>query len=165
MSYSYLSTAWGGGGDTGSVTGDWGQSFSWTVSTEVQEARRHVTDVVEDLFEHPQHRSRQSICTETLSHIIQALPMHSIIIEEMCDDAPHCTICLVKLVLGDDIRTLTCKHMFHAKCVDTWLIVEKTCPSCRFNVVDGCYPQADNSAMDVVVVKEEKGHDTKTLNF
>lgn len=44
----------------------------------------------------------------------------------------ECAICLVEYVKGDEIRVLpNCGHRFHLQCVDTWLVSNSSCPSCR----------------------------------
>ena len=48
-----------------------------------------------------------------------------------------CPICLSNFEPDDDVRLLPCSHHFHQECVDEWLAVNSTCPSCRGNVVDG----------------------------
>jgi hypothetical protein len=35
---------------------------------------------------------------------------------------------------GDELRTLPCFHLFHAKCVDQWLKQNSICPICRHKI-------------------------------
>lgn len=43
-----------------------------------------------------------------------------------------CSICLADYKQSDVIRLLPeCGHLFHVKCIDTWLKVHPTCPMCR----------------------------------
>ncbi|KAL8210589.1 hypothetical protein R6Q57_005026 [Mikania cordata] len=43
-----------------------------------------------------------------------------------------CSICLADYNPADFIRLLPeCGHLFHCKCIDTWLKVHPTCPVCR----------------------------------
>lgn len=45
---------------------------------------------------------------------------------------PECGICLAEYVSGEMVRLLSCRHHFHAKCVDRWLQQYlKHCPFCR----------------------------------
>jgi len=44
---------------------------------------------------------------------------------------PSCPICLTDFKPEDGLRVLPCEHYFHKECVDGWLAVNKTCPSCR----------------------------------
>jgi hypothetical protein len=50
----------------------------------------------------------------------------------------ECYICLDTYEDGDHMRRLPCKHEFHSKCVDRWLLeVHRTCPCCRADVCLG----------------------------
>mmetsp|Transcript_1471 Transcript_1471/g.2106 ORF Transcript_1471/g.2106 Transcript_1471/m.2106 type:complete len:263 (-) Transcript_1471:222-1010(-) len=42
-----------------------------------------------------------------------------------------CGVCLEDFCEGDSIRELPCFHVFHAKCVDPWLLKNTTCPFCK----------------------------------
>ncbi|CAN0871659.1 E3 ubiquitin-protein ligase RING1-like [Linum grandiflorum] len=46
-----------------------------------------------------------------------------------------CTICLGEMGGGRVIK-LECKHVFHQSCLINWLKTSKTCPLCRFQVLD-----------------------------
>ncbi|THH19215.1 hypothetical protein EW146_g1908 [Bondarzewia mesenterica] len=44
----------------------------------------------------------------------------------------RCLICLEDYVPEDDLRLLTCRHLFHKNCVDRWLETGRNnCPACR----------------------------------
>ncbi|KAI8806035.1 hypothetical protein BJ742DRAFT_818177, partial [Cladochytrium replicatum] len=43
-----------------------------------------------------------------------------------------CAICIEPFVEGEELRELPCTHLFHIKCVDTWLTSRSAlCPLCR----------------------------------
>lgn len=42
-----------------------------------------------------------------------------------------CSICLEEFVTDDGVRTLPCLHIFHLRCVDTWLSTNASCPVCK----------------------------------
>jgi hypothetical protein len=49
--------------------------------------------------------------------------------EMWCDK--ECGICLENFKKNEYVRTLSCSHYFHKKCVDKWFKNTMTCPSCR----------------------------------
>ncbi|KAH3708122.1 E3 ubiquitin-protein ligase RNF103-like [Dreissena polymorpha] len=45
----------------------------------------------------------------------------------------HCVICLEAYQAGSQLRGLPCRHVFHDKCILTWLLRDNHfCPTCRF---------------------------------
>lgn len=42
-----------------------------------------------------------------------------------------CVVCQYDFTEGDNITELSCGHVFHSDCVDTWLTKNKTCPLCQ----------------------------------
>jgi hypothetical protein len=48
--------------------------------------------------------------------------------------APPCAICLDAIAVGNVIRSLPCRHSFHAACIDEWLDGSKNCPMCKADV-------------------------------
>jgi Ring finger domain len=42
----------------------------------------------------------------------------------------NCSICLCNFENNQQMKTLPCKHVFHPKCVDAWLIEHLSCPLC-----------------------------------
>ncbi|CAN6225165.1 unnamed protein product [Urochloa humidicola] len=46
--------------------------------------------------------------------------------------AGDCTVCLSAIVEGERVRTLACRHAFHAACLDGWFDQSSlSCPLCR----------------------------------
>ncbi|KAI0494472.1 hypothetical protein KFK09_024610 [Dendrobium nobile] len=44
----------------------------------------------------------------------------------------ECSICLNQIEPGERVRLLpNCGHCFHVQCVDRWLAVRSSCPTCR----------------------------------
>tara|TARA_Y100000589_G_scaffold181492_1_gene171823 strand:- start:466 stop:1086 length:621 start_codon:yes stop_codon:yes gene_type:complete len=55
----------------------------------------------------------------------------------------HCSICFQPFIEGEFKRTLSeCKHTFHKKCVDKWLVKSKnmSCPICRHSYFKNVIP-------------------------
>ncbi|KAI3899321.1 hypothetical protein MKW92_003767 [Papaver armeniacum] len=52
------------------------------------------------------------------------------------EPAQDCIVCLEVFIKGETCRSLQgCNHVFHASCVDSWLIQVPSCPLCRQIVV------------------------------
>ncbi|CAH0479992.1 unnamed protein product [Peronospora belbahrii] len=47
-----------------------------------------------------------------------------------------CCICLNAYEASQSLRVLPCAHHFHKECVDEWLLVNSTCPTCRKSMFD-----------------------------
>ncbi|KAG9133529.1 hypothetical protein Leryth_019438 [Lithospermum erythrorhizon] len=45
----------------------------------------------------------------------------------------ECSVCLCEIEEGDEVRELSCDHLFHRECLDKWIIGygNITCPLCR----------------------------------
>ena len=68
---------------------------------------------------------------------ISSLPEIVIAQEHLCDGETSCPVCLSDLAVGESGRMLRCKHLFHKSCIDEWLVVNATCPTCRAPVIEG----------------------------
>ncbi|KAF0699222.1 Aste57867_10187 [Aphanomyces stellatus] len=62
-----------------------------------------------------------------------------------------CCICLNDYVPNQTLRVLHCAHHFHQDCVDEWLLVNATCPTCRKSI-DPAKADADAAATDPNVI-------------
>mmetsp|Transcript_24376 Transcript_24376/g.26645 ORF Transcript_24376/g.26645 Transcript_24376/m.26645 type:complete len:319 (-) Transcript_24376:757-1713(-) len=60
-----------------------------------------------------------------------------------------CPICLSEFVEGETARLLNCQHMFHQQCVDEWLRVNASCPTCRKRLVEGGNPTNQGSDLEM----------------
>lgn len=48
------------------------------------------------------------------------------------DDDDDCAICLGEFDDGEELRLLPgCHHGFHVQCIDVWLVMHASCPTCR----------------------------------
>jgi E3 ubiquitin-protein ligase RNF38/44 len=65
-------------------------------------------------------------------------------------DNNTCPICINEMVEGEQARSLPCKHLFHQSCVDEWLRVNASCPTCRASIYRLGSSAEDSGSADVV---------------
>ncbi|KAK1420177.1 hypothetical protein QVD17_21562 [Tagetes erecta] len=53
----------------------------------------------------------------------------------LSEEDAECCICLCSYDDGSELRELPCYHHFHTACVDKWLLINATCPLCKFNIL------------------------------
>lgn len=58
--------------------------------------------------------------------VLSSSNMASVGVEDM-----SCSICLNEMVVGESVKKVSCKHLFHQVCLDEWLLINNSCPSCR----------------------------------
>eukprot|EP00300_Choanocystis_sp_HF-7_P025591 c27589_g1_i1.p1 GENE.c27589_g1_i1~~c27589_g1_i1.p1 ORF type:complete len:600 (+),score=96.59 c27589_g1_i1:86-1801(+) len=46
-----------------------------------------------------------------------------------------CAFCMEAMAVGS-AKTLRCRHIFHSVCIQRWLAVQNSCPTCRMAVLD-----------------------------
>jgi len=51
-------------------------------------------------------------------------------------DLAECEICLEEYKNGEELKRLPCMHIFHSKCIESWLATESVCPNCRTDFCD-----------------------------
>ncbi len=74
--------------------------------------------------------------------VINMFPVHRVSSEEAMEDTqlgandqPQCNVCLGPYELGDEVRTLPCRHKYHKQCIDPWLRTNAICPICKCSVI------------------------------
>ena len=66
-----------------------------------------------------------------------------------------CSICIERIKLRSTISITNCNHIFHYKCLSTWLynnIMEPKCPNCQCNLI--------NDMNDIIFVNSKKYRNT-----
>ena len=51
------------------------------------------------------------------------------------NDDNKCVVCQYEFKNGENVTQLTCGHLFHTECVDTWLSKNKVCPMCHKEII------------------------------
>ncbi|WKX98838.1 hypothetical protein Q1695_014039 [Nippostrongylus brasiliensis] len=46
-----------------------------------------------------------------------------------------CAVCIDPYQIGDVVRTLPCRHVYHKSCIDPWLLEHRTCPMCKADIL------------------------------
>lgn len=49
----------------------------------------------------------------------------------MMEDKKFCSICFTNVQKVTQVKTLSCGHDFHMKCVWKWIVKNPSCPICR----------------------------------
>ena len=65
--------------------------------------------------------------------LINTIPT-TVITDSLSAEERSCPICLNEMEVGSEVRNLPCNHLYHKDCVDEWLRVNASCPTCRFNI-------------------------------
>lgn len=62
-------------------------------------------------------------------------PSRDVSVGSLSSSNDGCAICLEGYYAGQELREMPCHHEFHRACVDPWLINNRTCPICLYNIV------------------------------
>lgn len=56
--------------------------------------------------------------------------------QELVAASADCAVCQDKLTLGEEVRQLPCRHLFHFDCIKPWLKMHDSCPVCRLSLTN-----------------------------
>ncbi|KAJ4832461.1 hypothetical protein Tsubulata_016011 [Turnera subulata] len=45
-----------------------------------------------------------------------------------------CSVCMEDLQIGSVGKRMPCQHVYHGGCIDQWLMIKNTCPTCRYQM-------------------------------
>ena len=70
-------------------------------------------------------------------NIIETFPVSKIKdISKLTEDKKKCCICLENFKINDETINLPCIHIFHSKCIKTWMKRQDICPICKNKIID-----------------------------
>lgn len=69
-------------------------------------------------------------CERSLQDKIDELPNSKITLEHV-ENAELCSVCMENFNLDEEVKKLSCSHLFHGDCISPWLKKRQTCPICR----------------------------------
>lgn len=83
----------------------------------------------------PSTRLRQMMITVQKS--LKNMPVFSgarLKLDLNVEETDTCSICLDFYEHTQIVRQLPCKHIYHVKCIDPWLLVNHVCPLCKADI-------------------------------
>ena len=90
-------------------------------------------NVQRDMDELLKNREKLEEKNKDIQYILNYIPFTTI------TDAPkekenQCLICLYNFEVDEKVSALPCFHCFHTKCIDGWIVRNRICPICKFEV-------------------------------
>jgi hypothetical protein len=62
---------------------------------------------------------------------IDLLPFFQLLDENNGNAPEKCQMCMWHIEKGNYLLELGCKHRFHKKCMEMWLVTSNLCPTCK----------------------------------
>ncbi|VVA10271.1 PREDICTED: RING-H2 [Prunus dulcis] len=97
------------------------------------------------------NRTRRGRSFENLDSFKYKKKEGSVTQQDGVENYVECAVCLSAFEDGEEVRKLpTCKHSFHAPCIDMWLYSHSDCPLCRapVPVISWCHRQLTTTPED-----------------
>ncbi|KAF7234010.1 hypothetical protein EG68_11529 [Paragonimus skrjabini miyazakii] len=58
--------------------------------------------------------------------------------KEVSSGCDQCAVCIELYRVSEVVRILPCRHVFHKKCIDPWLLEQRSCPLCKLDIFKSC---------------------------
>lgn len=91
-----------------------------------------------------------------------------LITKEQVNSKLQCSICWEFFSLDESVHMLPCNHVYHKKCIRSWLELHGTCPVCRKipgNDDDEQEQQKDSQEEVEVIEREQSTVNTENFRF
>jgi len=95
---------------------------------EIREVRRRLMDASLQCYIHEMLRRFKVASESAIGSVEKA------VIVKRRDRREVCAICLEEPEVGDDVSRMGCSHEFHSSCIEKWLEIAHTCPTCRHDL-------------------------------
>ena len=73
------------------------------------------------------------VTREQLSNIIISIPSFEFRPKNRSQKA-DCAVCLCRFEFDDLVKALSCGHLFHARCINSWMEQKLICPCCKTKI-------------------------------
>ncbi|KAF1330073.1 E3 ubiquitin-protein ligase aip2, partial [Globisporangium splendens] len=82
-------------------------------------------------------------------HVIEALKQRLV----ACDSSSSCVVCM-EAMRGQCVE-LPCRHQFHEHCIEPWLKMHSTCPTCRHQLPTDAYTNYSVYAINTTIILQQ----------
>ncbi|GAB2295156.1 hypothetical protein Dimus_029330 [Dionaea muscipula] len=98
----------------------------------LQELIESLEDAIPAILDDDAANSRRKAPPASMEAVakLPVITVNEQVLAKVGEDA-ECAICKEKLVMGDEMQELPCKHTFHPPCLKPWLDGHNSCPICR----------------------------------
>lgn len=82
-----------------------------------------------------QQQRTQTVKAELLHQAVHSLKLRRLRKRDLDLAEETCAVCLESYRAREVVRILTCRHVFHKKCIDRWLLKRGICPICNCAII------------------------------
>ncbi|RLN36553.1 hypothetical protein BBJ28_00021560 [Nothophytophthora sp. Chile5] len=87
-------------------------------------------------------------------HLLSALKGHAVRAQEEGGEAAVCVVCMEALT-SPCAEMPSCRHQFHESCIEPWLKMHSTCPTCRHQLPTDAYTSYSVYAINTTIVLQQ----------
>ncbi|KAH8556265.1 hypothetical protein BGW37DRAFT_471736 [Umbelopsis sp. PMI_123] len=93
-------------------------------------SQNRLDDIITQLLDQATNRNAPPPASE---EIIAKLKSRKTTSQDTVDNQ-DCSVCKEEFSVSEDVLILPCEHFFHRDCIKQWLLVNGTCPICRYSL-------------------------------